>query len=70
MDNNASKLNSQKVPRRILGALLAGISAGVVPMEAEVRAWREAVGRMLNDLAPQAETVTRVFCGPPRRLKG
>lgn len=46
------------------------ISAGVVPMEAEVRAWREAVGRMLNDLAPQAETVTRVFCGLPQRLKG
>ena len=31
MDNTASKLNTQKVPRRILGALLAGISAGVVP---------------------------------------
>ena len=31
MDNTASKVNTQKVPRRILGALLAGISAGVVP---------------------------------------
>ncbi len=31
MDNGASKLNAQKVPRRLLGALLAGISAGVVP---------------------------------------
>ena len=46
------------------------ISAGVVPMDAEVRAWREAVGRMLNALAPQANTVTRMFCGLPQRLKG
>ena len=31
MDQAPSKLNTQKVPRRILGSLLAGISAGVVP---------------------------------------
>lgn len=46
------------------------ISAGVVPMDTEVRAWREAVGRVLNDLAPQANAVIRMFCGLPQRLKG
>lgn len=45
------------------------ISCGVVPLDAEDRAWREACGRMLNDLSIQAETVTRMFCGLPQRLK-
>ena len=31
MDNTVSKRNAQKVPRRLLGSLLSGISAGVVP---------------------------------------
>jgi adenosyl cobinamide kinase/adenosyl cobinamide phosphate guanylyltransferase len=46
------------------------ISAGVVPMDAELRAWREATGRLLNHLSPRAEQVTRIFCGLPQRLKG
>lgn len=45
------------------------ISCGVVPLDAEDRAWREACGRMLNHLSLQAETVTRMFCGLPQRLK-
>ena len=45
------------------------ISCGVVPLDAEDRAWREACGWMLNDLSIQAETVTRMFCGLPQRLK-
>jgi len=31
LDNSVSKLNVQRVPRRVLGSLLSGISAGVVP---------------------------------------
>lgn len=31
MENTVSKLNVQRVPRRILGSLLTGVSAGVVP---------------------------------------
>ena len=46
------------------------ISCGVVPMDAEARAWREAVGRMNAALAAQADTVTRLFCGLPMELKG
>lgn len=39
------------------------LSGGVVPMEAELRAWRDANGRMNNYLASQAEHVIRMFCG-------
>lgn len=45
------------------------IFCGVVSTDAEVRAWREAAGRVLTALAFQADTVTRVFCGLPLRLK-
>ena len=46
------------------------ISCGVVPMDAEAREWREAVGRMNAALAARADTVTRMFCGLPMELKG
>lgn len=45
------------------------ISGGVVPMDATLRAWREACGRMNSYLASQAEEVVRMFCGIPQRLK-
>lgn len=45
------------------------IFCGVVPMEAETRAWREETGRTLTALAYRSETVTRVFCGLPLQLK-
>ena len=44
-------------------------SCGVVPMDAEMRAWREANGRMNNYLASRAKRVVRVFCGLPQELK-
>ncbi len=50
--------------------ILNDISCGVVPMEAETRAWREACGRMAAYLAGEADTVTRLFCGIPQVLKG
>lgn len=46
------------------------ISCGVVPIDPEMREWREAVGRMTAALAAKAGTVTRVFCGLPLVLKG
>ena len=42
---------------------------GVVPMGAEMRAWREAAGRLCAYLASEAEGVTRMFCGLETRLK-
>lgn len=45
------------------------VSCGVVPMDAQLRAWREAVGRFLSGLSQEAEHVTRLFCGLPQVLK-
>ena len=45
------------------------IGSGVVPMGADMRAWREECGRLCRFLARRAERVTRVFCGLEQRLK-
>jgi adenosyl cobinamide kinase/adenosyl cobinamide phosphate guanylyltransferase len=45
------------------------ISSGVVPTEAVLREWREAVGRSLNEMAQSSEEVVRLFCGIPTRIK-
>ncbi len=39
------------------------VGCGIVPMDAGERAWREAVGRALCEIASRSQTVTRVFCG-------
>ena len=45
------------------------VSCGVVPMDRNQRLWREEVGRAVCALARQADSVTRVFCGLPLKLK-
>jgi len=45
------------------------VGAGVVPMQAEDRAFREAVGRVLCVIAQEAESVTRCVCGIGVRIK-
>lgn len=45
------------------------ISCGVVPMDAEERAWREENGRMLRMLSQEAEKVIRIWYGMPQVLK-
>lgn len=45
------------------------IFCGVVPMEAELREWRNATGRLCQYLAGEAEQVSRIFCGLEQRLK-
>ena len=45
------------------------IFCGVVPMEAENRAWREETGRLCAYLAGEAKEVYRLFCGLEQRLK-
>ena len=44
-------------------------SCGVVPMDAEMRLWREENGRLNNYLAKHAQRVVRLFCGLPQELK-
>ena len=45
------------------------VGSGVVPMAAEDRAFREAVGRVLCVIARNAEQVTRCVCGIGVRIK-
>mgnify|MGYP004552460269 FL=1 len=45
------------------------ISCGVVPLEAEERAWRERTGRLAAALAQSSDEVWRVFFGLGERIK-
>jgi len=45
------------------------VGGGVVPVDAEQRAAREAAGRLSCLLAQRAQRVIRVFCGLPMVLK-
>ncbi len=45
------------------------ISQGIVPMEPDLREWREMVGRTMVYLSREAEEVYRVFCGIGQRIK-
>lgn len=49
--------------------IVQDISCGLVPMDAGERQWREAVGRCTALLATHADSVIRLFCGLPTRLK-
>lgn len=45
------------------------VGGGVVPVDREERAAREAAGRLSCLLAQRAQRVVRVFCGLPMELK-
>ena len=45
------------------------IFCGVVPIGADMRAWRESTGRLCAFLSGEAANVFRVFCGLEQRLK-
>ena len=45
------------------------LGCGVVPMERFDREWRERTGRICCELAKTAESVERVLCGLPMRIK-
>ena len=45
------------------------ISQGIVPIDAELRRWREEAGRAMVKIAADADTVTRIFAGLPLILK-
>ena len=49
--------------------IMNDIFCGVVPIEPEARAWREKAGRVMSAIAANADSVTRMFCGIPKRLK-
>lgn len=45
------------------------IGNGIVPVEAFEREYRERTGRILMELASQAEEVVRVICGIGQKIK-
>ncbi|MDR0459569.1 MAG: bifunctional adenosylcobinamide kinase/adenosylcobinamide-phosphate guanylyltransferase [Coriobacteriales bacterium] len=45
------------------------ISSGVVPIDKEMRLWRDQLGHLLGLLSTQAEQVIRLFVGIPSRIK-
>ncbi len=52
-------------------AVLIGreVFSGVVPVDPDIRRFREGYGRYLQKLAARCDTVTRIFCGLPQRIK-
>ncbi len=46
------------------------VGCGLIPLDPDRAAWREAVGRLCCDLAAQAQTVIRLTCGIPETIKG
>ena len=49
--------------------LCQDLFCGVVPMDAQMRRWREETGRYLARLSVRASHVTRIVCGLPQKLK-
>jgi len=49
--------------------IMADIFCGVVPVDRELREWRQKAGRLSQYLSGEAERVIRVFCGLEQKLK-
>ena len=49
--------------------ILTDIGRGIVPMDAEQRALRDACGRLYQQLIAQADEVTRIWYGLAQTLK-
>ena len=49
--------------------ICADISQGIVPLDADQRAWREMNGRCMLWLGRESERVIRVFCGLGQDIK-
>ncbi len=62
MENHLENLESKTV-------ICDDISCGVVPIDREMRLWRETVGRVLVLLGGHAEEVIRVFYGLGTKIK-
>ena len=45
------------------------IFCGVVPLGADMRAWRQNTGLLCQYLAKEADSISRIYCGLEQRLK-
>ncbi|MDO4176196.1 MAG: bifunctional adenosylcobinamide kinase/adenosylcobinamide-phosphate guanylyltransferase [Bacillota bacterium] len=59
--------NAEKLQDKII--IVTDVSQGVVPVDREVRAFREMNGRLMVYLAGKADRVIRVFCGIGKDIK-
>lgn len=59
--------NREKWQDKVL--IMTDVSQGIVPMDAELRAFREMNGRLMLYLAGEADEVIRVFCGIGKKVK-
>ena len=57
----------QELEDKIL--IVNDISQGIVPMERELRDWREMTGRAMLYISKEADEVYRVFCGLGSKIK-
>lgn len=62
MEENMEKWSSSVI-------ICREIFSGIVPVDDTLRKWREETGRVMTWLAKNADTVTRLFCGIPQKLK-
>ncbi len=62
MENHLEELKSKTI-------ICDDISCGVVPVDREMRLWRETVGRVLVLLSGHADEVIRVFYGLGTKVK-
>ena len=67
-DSSVFKLAERLAVKEIV--ISTEIGGGLVPVDPEQRAAREAAGRLSCLLAARADTVIRVCCGLPQLLKG
>ena len=49
--------------------IVTDISQGVVPIDPELRSWREMTGRAMLYLGSKAEKTIRIFCGLGQEIK-
>lgn len=59
--------NAEQLENKII--IVTDVSQGVVPIDKDVRAFREMNGRLMVYLAEKADRVIRVFCGIGKDIK-
>ena len=62
---NGQELDYENIYEKLKDKIVicGDISAGIVPMEAQRRRWREETGRLMAFLCKRSDRVIRVFCG-------
>ena len=61
------KMHEQEFENRIL--ICQDLFCGVVPLGADLRAWRQNTGLLCQYLAQKADSVIRIYCGLEQKLK-